>query len=110
MASGYACATITKEIDMFGSKTSINQASNDVRSMIDEAGHMLSEASQATGERAEQLQRQSAQMLTSSMATVKEIAASTDMLVHENPWRSVAVSGLIGAGIGVALGLALARK
>jgi ElaB/YqjD/DUF883 family membrane-anchored ribosome-binding protein len=30
--------------------------------------------------------------------------------VHENPWRSVAGAGLIGAGIGLVLGMALARK
>ena len=106
---------------MFGSRNNISTAGNEMRAMINEAEQMLSEASVTTGEKAGELQRQGMKLLSSSISkaheleriainSVRDIAASTDTLVHENPWRSVAVSGLIGAGIGIALGMAIARE
>lgn len=106
---------------MFGSRNSISTAGNEMRAMFDEAEQMLSEASVTTGEKADQLQRQGMKLLSSSISkaheleriaisSVKDIAATTDTLVHENPWRSAAISGLIGAGIGIALGIAIARE
>jgi ElaB/YqjD/DUF883 family membrane-anchored ribosome-binding protein len=106
---------------MFGSKLSVSNASNEMHAMINEAEQMLSEASTATGEKATDLQKKGMQLLSSSISkaheleriavnSVREMAASTDTMVHENPWRSVAGAGLIGAGIGLVLGMALARK
>jgi ElaB/YqjD/DUF883 family membrane-anchored ribosome-binding protein len=106
---------------MFGSKHSVSSASKEMHAMINEAEQMLTDASTATGEKATDLQKKGMQLLSSSISkaheleriavnSVKDMAASTDTMVHENPWRSVAGAGLIGAGIGLVLGMALARK
>ena len=106
---------------MFGSKNTVNNAGREMQSMISEAEQMLSEASVATGEKAVELQKKGMQLLSSSISkaheleriainSVKDIANSTDQMVHANPWRSVAGAGLIGAGIGLVLGMALARE
>ncbi len=82
---------------------------------------MLTEASSATGERAEELKKQSLKLMSSGMAKANELerlvidsskalATSTDLLVHESPWKAMAISGVIGAGIGLALGAAMGRK
>ncbi len=106
---------------MIGSKTSINSAGREMHSMIDEAQQMLNEASTATGEKATELQKRGMQLLSSTISkahdleriainSAKDLATSTDNMVHANPWRSVAGAGLIGAGIGLVLGMALARE
>jgi ElaB/YqjD/DUF883 family membrane-anchored ribosome-binding protein len=42
--------------------------------------------------------------------SAKALASSTDNLIHENPWRAIAISSAVAAGAGVALGVLLARK
>lgn len=106
---------------MFGSKNTVSNAGTEMRSMIDEAEQMLHEASSATGERAGELQKKGLKLLSSSISkaheleraaidSARDIAASADQLVHANPWKSVAVSGLIAAGIGLAVGIAISRE
>ena len=106
---------------MFGSKNTISSASKEMHAMINEAEQMLSDARTATGERASDLQQKGMQLLSSSISkaheleriavnSVRDIASSTDTLVHENPWRSVAGAGLIGVGLGLVLGMTLARE
>lgn len=105
---------------MFGSNDSINRASREMRAMIDEAEQLLKAAGAASGEKAVELQRKGMDLLSCSIAkahelerktvhSIKDVAASTDRIVQANPWRSAAVSGLLGAGIGLVLGMALAR-
>jgi ElaB/YqjD/DUF883 family membrane-anchored ribosome-binding protein len=43
---------------------------------------------------------------TVAAARTKEVAASTDDYVHQNPWRAVTIS----AGVGVLLGFLFSRK
>lgn len=106
---------------MFNSNNSIDTASREMRAMINEAEHMLNEASASTGDKAAELQRKGMALLSSSISkahelerkstgAIKDVAASADKMVHAYPWRSAAVSGLLGAGIGLVLGLALARE
>lgn len=105
---------------MLRSNDSINTASREMRAMINEAQQMLNEASSTTGEKAAQLQRKGMELLSSSVSkahelerttigSMKDVAASTDKMVHAYPWRSAAVSGLVGAGIGLVLGMAISR-
>jgi ElaB/YqjD/DUF883 family membrane-anchored ribosome-binding protein len=105
---------------MFRSTDSISTASKEMRAMINEAEQLLSAASASTGENAVELQRKGMDLLSSSIAkahelerktlhSIKDVAMSADKMVHANPWRSAAVSGLVGAGIGLVLGIALAR-
>ena len=91
-----------------------------IRTMFDEAERLLKSAGEAQGEAAAKLYGQGMAMLECGLSearalerktvrTIKHVAAATDELVQANPWRTAAVSGLLGAGIGLALGLVLAR-
>ncbi len=106
---------------MFSAKNTVSNAGREMQSLISEAEQMLNDASTATGDKAGELQKKGMQLLSSSISkaheleriaidSVKDIAASADTMVHANPWRSVAGAGLIGAGIGLVLGMALARE
>jgi ElaB/YqjD/DUF883 family membrane-anchored ribosome-binding protein len=105
---------------MFRTNDSTDTASREMRAMINEAEQLLKAAGAATGEKAVELQKKGMDLLSCSISkahelerktvdSIKEAAASTDKLVQANPWRSAAVSGLLGAGIGLMLGIALAR-
>lgn len=106
---------------MFNAKNTVSNAGREMQSMISEAEQVLNDASTATGEKAGELQKKGMQLLSSSISkaheleriaidSVREMAKSTDNMVHANPWRSVAGAGLIGAGIGLVLGMALSRE
>ncbi|MES2324286.1 MAG: hypothetical protein V4633_18680 [Pseudomonadota bacterium] len=105
---------------MFTSTDRIHTANQEMRAMIEEAGQMLKRAHAATGDEAAALRSQGMALLADGIAkghalerkathSVHELATATDRLVHANPWRSVAVAGVVGAGIGLLLGIAVAR-
>lgn len=105
---------------MFRNNDSIDTVSREMRAMINEAEQLLKAAGAASGEQAVELQKKGMDLLSCSLSkahelerktlhSIKDVAASTDKLVQANPWRSAAVSGLLGAGIGLVLGIALAR-
>jgi ElaB/YqjD/DUF883 family membrane-anchored ribosome-binding protein len=102
-------------------QSNVSVAGSEVRSLIHEAQRTLSEASATTGERADELKKKGLQLLSASVAkaqeleklaldSAKSVAESADTLVHENPWRSIAVAGVVGAGIGLVLGMAINQK
>jgi ElaB/YqjD/DUF883 family membrane-anchored ribosome-binding protein len=101
--------------------SNLNAAGNEITSLFSQAERMLEEASTAGGERAAELKKQGMQLMADGIAkakglekvareSAKALASSTDNLVHENPWRAIAISGAIAASVGVVLGVALARK
>jgi ElaB/YqjD/DUF883 family membrane-anchored ribosome-binding protein len=45
-------------------------------------------------------------MQTTALETGKDLADTADTYVQENPWRAIAIS----AGVGVVIGLMIARK
>ena len=103
------------------SVSNLNAAGNEITSLFSQAERMLEEATTASGERAAELKKQGMQLMSDGIAKAKglekiaresarTLANSTDSLVHENPWRAMAISGAIGVSAGVVLGLALARK
>ena len=103
------------------SPSNVSVTGSEVRSLIHEAQRMLAEAASSTGERAEELKQKGLQLLSASVSKAQELeklaldsaksaAASTDALVHENPWRAIAVAGVVGAGIGLVLGMAINQK
>jgi ElaB/YqjD/DUF883 family membrane-anchored ribosome-binding protein len=105
---------------MFRANYNVETASREMRTMINEAEQMLKAAGAASGEQAVELRKKGMDLLSCSITkahelerktlqSIKDGAASTDKLVQANPWRSVAVSGLLGAGVGLVLGMALAR-
>ena len=103
------------------SVSNINAAGNEITSLFNEAERLLDEAGTAGGERAAELKKQGMQLLSDGVAkakglekvardSAKALANSTDNLVHENPWRAMAVAGTIGAAAGLIIGMALARE
>jgi ElaB/YqjD/DUF883 family membrane-anchored ribosome-binding protein len=101
--------------------SNLNAAGNEITSLFSQAERMLDEASTKGGEGAAELRKQGMQLMADGIAkakglekvareSAKALATSTDNLVHENPWRAIAISGAIAASIGVVLGVALARK
>ena len=90
---------------------------SDIRSMIEDAQQLFREAAANTGEKAEDLSNKGLELLDSAVSKAqdvqaaaieagKEIAATTDDYVQENPWRAIAIS----AGIGLLVGLVISRK
>lgn len=90
---------------------------SDLRSMVEDAQQLFREAASSTGEKAEDLRNKGLELLDSAVSKAqdvqaaaieagKEIAATTDDYVQENPWRAIAIS----AGIGLLVGLVISRK
>ncbi|SDX83985.1 Membrane-anchored ribosome-binding protein, inhibits growth in stationary phase, ElaB/YqjD/DUF883 family [Collimonas sp. OK242] len=90
---------------------------SDLRSMVEDAQQLFREAAASTGEKAEDLRDKGLELLDSAVSKAqdvqaaaieagKEIAATTDDYVQENPWRAIAIS----AGIGLLVGLVISRK
>jgi len=103
------------------SVSNINAAGNEITSLFSQAERMLEEASTAGGERAAELKKQGMQLMADGIAkakglekvardSAKALANSTDTLVHENPWRAMAISGAIGAAAGLIIGIAIAKE
>ncbi len=89
----------------------------DIQTLMTDAQRLFQDASNAGGNRAAELQAQGASLLQQAIANLttfqqsavmrgKRFAASTDQYVHQKPWTAVAVS----TGIGVLLGLLMARR
>ncbi|SFH74883.1 Membrane-anchored ribosome-binding protein, inhibits growth in stationary phase, ElaB/YqjD/DUF883 family [Collimonas sp. OK307] len=90
---------------------------SDIRSMVEDAQQLFREAAASTGEKAEDLRNKGLELLDSAVSKAqdvqaaaieagKEIVATTDDYVQENPWRAIAIS----AGIGLLVGLVISRK
>lgn len=89
----------------------------DLKTVMEDAEALLKATSTLTGEkiqevraRAEESLRQAKVRLSEveeeAMRRAKEIAEAADEYVHENPWQSVGIA----AGIGLVLGLLIARR
>ncbi|WP_375791672.1 DUF883 family protein [Glaciimonas immobilis] len=98
-------------------KSSFKTTRGDIRTLVKDAQDLFHEATINTGEKADALRVKGLELLdaavtkaqdvqTAAFATGKEIAASTDNYVHENPWGAVAVS----ATLGLLLGMIISRK
>jgi ElaB/YqjD/DUF883 family membrane-anchored ribosome-binding protein len=93
-----------------------DQLMNDLKTVIQDAESWLRNSS-LTGDDLKAAKEKFERTLVSAKADLlhyqeivvektKEAAKATDEYVHENPWRSIA----IGAGIGLLLGVAIARR
>ena len=89
----------------------------DMKTLVKDAQDLFREATSATGEKAEMLRNQGLTLLDTAMSkaqevqtaaieTGKEMAETADTYVQENPWKAVAIS----AGVGVLIGMLIARK
>ena len=98
-------------------QSNVKTARTDMRSLVKDAQDLFRQATSATGDKAELLRTQGLNLLDSAMGkaqevqaaamqTGKEVAETADTYVQENPWKSVAIS----AGVGVVIGMLLARR
>lgn len=89
----------------------------DLKTVMEDAEALLKATSSLTGDkiqevraRAEESLRQAKVRLSEAeeeaMRRAREIANAADEYVHENPWQSVGIA----AGIGLVVGLLLARR
>lgn len=89
----------------------------DMRTLVKDAQALFREATAVTGDKAEELRNKGLNLLetaidkaqevqTAAIETGKELAETTDEFVQENPWKAVA----IGAGVGLLVGILIARK
>ena len=89
----------------------------DLKTVMNDAEALLRATSTQTGEkiqevraRAEESLRQAKQRLSTiedeALRRAREVADATDEYVRENPWQSVGVA----AGVGLLVGLLLARR
>lgn len=106
---------------MFGSKMDVSATGHEMRSMINDAEQMLSDARASTGEKSAELEKRGLHLISTIISkaheleeiainSAKDVAISTDNMVHANPWRSMTIAGCIGAGIGLLAGFALSRN
>lgn len=95
----------------------IKTVRNDVNTLIVEAQDLFREAADATAAKADDLRTKAMTLLedaaaraqalqSTAIATGKELAATTDDYVNQNPWRAVAIS----TAVGLVAGLAVARS
>lgn len=98
-------------------ESNINAVNNDVNTLVKDAQALFQAAAALTGEKADEVRNRAMRMLdtalvlgrevqASALASGKEMAASADDYVKENPWRAIAAM----AGVGLLAGLILARK
>lgn len=90
---------------------------SDVNQAISGAEDMLTQAANATGDKAAELRARALEQLKSLQARLKDAhgaalekskaaANATDDYVHENPWRSIVAA----VSVGVVIGLLIARR
>jgi ElaB/YqjD/DUF883 family membrane-anchored ribosome-binding protein len=98
-------------------ESNIKTVRNDMRTLVKDAQELFREATSSTGDRAEELRNKGLILLdvamekaqevqAAAMETGKEVMQTTDEFVQRNPWPAVAIS----TGIGVLVGMLLARK
>lgn len=97
--------------------TSYKTVRNDMKTLMRDAQQLFQEATAATGDRAEELRSKgldvldhallrAQEMQAAALESGKELADNADDFVKQNPWQAVAIS----AGVGVLVGMLIARK
>jgi ElaB/YqjD/DUF883 family membrane-anchored ribosome-binding protein len=97
--------------------SNVKTVRNDMKTLMRDAQELFREATAATGEKADELRQKGMTMVDTAMSkaqelqtaaiqTGKEMAETADDFVQENPWQAVAIS----AGVGLLVGLLIARK
>lgn len=98
-------------------ENNIATVNTDVKTLVKDAQALFSSAAALTGEKADELRSRGMRSLEAALAKAqeaqasavvagKEMAASADVYVKENPWRSIAAA----AGVGLLVGVILGRK
>ena len=95
----------------------MNAVTDDLKTLSRDAKKMVREAHDDVMEKNGELSAKCMELFNSAIATAKEVpavaaaktkevAASTDDYVHQNPWKAVTLS----AGVGLLLGVIFSRR
>lgn len=98
-------------------ENNLTTVNNDVKTLVKDAQALFSAAAALTGEKAEEVRSRGMRTLDAALAKAqeaqagaiiagKQMAASADVYVKENPWRTIAAA----AGVGLLVGVILGRK
>jgi ElaB/YqjD/DUF883 family membrane-anchored ribosome-binding protein len=96
-------------------ETNISTVNNDVKTLVKDAQALFTAAAALSGEKADEVRSRGMRVLDAALikaheaqATAvvagKEMAASADTYVKENPWRTIAAAASVGLLVGVILG------
>ncbi len=96
---------------------SMDALKRDIQTLIDDAQILFHDASELTGENAEELRRKGSSLVRQALDGLRtlehtavtrgrQLVTETDRYVHEKPWYAVGIS----AGIGVLIGMLIARR
>ena len=98
-------------------ESNIKTVRSDMKTLVEDAQELFRQATTTSGVKAEELRARGMDLLDTAMAKAQDLQAaaldaskgladSADSYVQENPWKVIAVS----AGIGLLLGVLIARK
>ena len=78
----------------------------DLRAVVGDAEELLKATAGQAGERIEKIRTRAEESVRVARARMKDVGGELDEQVRENPWTAVGIA----AGIGLVLGILLARK
>lgn len=98
-------------------ENNIATVNNDVKTLVKDAQALFSAAAALTGEKADEVRGRGMRALDAALVKAqeaqagaivagKQMAATADVYVKENPWRTIAAA----AGVGLLVGVILGRK
>jgi len=98
-------------------ENNITTVNNDVKTLVKDAQALFSAAAALTGEKADEVRTRGMRTLDAALVKAqeaqanaivagKQMAATADVYVKENPWRTIAAA----AGVGLLVGFILGRK
>lgn len=94
-----------------------NDFMEDVKKSLDEAERLLSEAAEATGDKANEIREAAMRSLRNTREALqdtqdaivesgRQAAKATDHYVHDNPWQAIGIAGIVG----LLFGMLVSRK
>lgn len=89
----------------------------EVKKSLEEAERLMSDAAEATGDKANEMREAALRSLRSTrdslhdaqealVETGREAVKATDQYVHHNPWQAIGVAGIVG----LLFGMLVSRK
>jgi ElaB/YqjD/DUF883 family membrane-anchored ribosome-binding protein len=98
-------------------ESNLKAVSSDMKTLVKDAQALFQAAAALTGEKAEEVRNRGMRLLDAALVKAqdvqagalvagREMAASADDYVKENPWRAIAAA----AGVGLLVGVILGRK
>jgi ElaB/YqjD/DUF883 family membrane-anchored ribosome-binding protein len=99
------------------SESNLKVVNSDMKTLVKDAQALFQSAAALTGEKAEEVRNRGMHLLDTALVKAqdvqagalvagREMAASADGYVKENPWRAIAAA----AGVGLLVGVILGRK